>query len=249
MRCTAIAARLRRSTPPAATGAQGQPGLAPVRRRGLLRRAEGRPPHCRRARRRPRPDGDPKGSGGLGEGSGGTSRFPRPQGLRPHRGDPGNGRRHDLRDPVFRPVVGACARRAAGHRAPTGLSRTPCTGNSTCPSARTPRATARTTAPATLPSCAAAPSTSCAGTPRTAPSPSSSSEQAGTTTSYEAFSMAWRHEPYAIALAASVRRQGNRYRLFVNIQTDVGDMLIHGPSTMREALRQDIRRNPRTSIP
>jgi hypothetical protein len=42
--------------------------------------------------------------------------------------------------------------------------------------------------------------------------------------------------------------QSDRYRLFVNIQTDVGDMLIHGTSPMPEALRQDIRRSPRTCI-
>ena len=46
-------------------------------------------------------------------------------------------------------------------------------------------------------------------------------------------------------LAASARRQSNRYRLFVNIQTDVGDMPTHAPSPMREALRQGIRRAAR----
>ena len=57
--------------------------------------------------------------------------------------------------------------------APTGPSRPPCTGSSTCPFARTRRATARITARAPSPSCAAALSTSCEETTRTAPSPSS----------------------------------------------------------------------------
>ena len=103
---------------------------------------------------------------------------------------------------------------------PIGRTVTPCTDNSSCRPAKMQPTTARIIPLATSPSCDVALSISSDGTPTRAPSPSSSSAQAGTTHSYAAFSEVWqRRDPTAIALGSAHGPAVSSWVGFLVVQT------------------------------